>query len=331
MDKTSDIIFVTGGAGLVGKELLKHLLAEGYRVRALCHRAEVEIKDPRLEVVQGDLLDIVFLEEVLKDITHVFHCAGLVSYFPGDRYQLMKINVEGTANIVNASLDNPVQKFVHVSSVAAIGLADNGELINESMHWTEETNKSFYSKSKYLGELEVWRGTVEGLNAVIVNPSLIMGGDNWDTGSSAIFRSVYNEFPWYSDGVAGWVDVHDVVRAMMMLMDTEIRGERFILSAENRSYKEVLTLMAEYFGKRPPHRKVTPFLAEAVWRLEALKAWSTGKRPLLTKETARTALEKRYYDHSKILKALPGFSFTPIAETIGRTCRVLVEKCANRG
>lgn len=326
MNKTTDKIFVTGGAGLVGKELLNQLLAEGYHVRALTHHAKITITHPGLEHIQGDLLDVVLLEEALEGVTHVFHCAALVSYVPADQYRLMKMNVEGTANIVNACLDAGIEKLVYVSSVAAIGRIRKGEAVNETMQWTEKTNNSHYGKSKYLAEMEVWRGVGEGLNAVIVNPSLIFGGDDWSTGSSAIFKSAYEEFPWYSEGVSGFVDVKDVAQAMILLMNSDISGQRFILSSENLTYKEVFTLIAKCFDKKPPHKRVTSFLAELVWRLEALKGKITGNKPLLTKETARTSLAKVYYDHSKVLNALPGFTFTPIAETIHRTCQVMKEK-----
>jgi nucleoside-diphosphate-sugar epimerase len=199
-------------------------------------------------------------------------------------------------------------------------------MVTEKMNWTEETSNSIYGKSKYYGEMEVWRGTAEGLKAVIVNPSLIMGGDNWDSGSSAIFKNVYREFPWYTSGVTGVVDVRDVARAMILLMNSPISAERFILSGENLSYRELFTMIANCFGKKPPSKKVSPALAEIVWRMEALKNWFTGKKNLLTKETARTAQAKVFFDHQKILNALPQFHFTKIKDAIEFTCRRLKEK-----
>ncbi|MBN9349788.1 MAG: NAD-dependent epimerase/dehydratase family protein [Chitinophagaceae bacterium] len=326
MNRDTDKILVTGASGLVGKELVQQLLDRGYRVRALYHKSPIEIKDSNLEIFQGDILDVVSIEEAISQITHVFHCAAIVSYDPIDRYRLMKYNIEGTANVVNACIDAKVQKFVHVSSVAAIGRLRQDEMVNEETQWTEKNNNSNYGKSKYLGELEVWRGLGEGLDVVIVNPSLILGGDNWSTGSSAIFKSAYEEFPWYSEGISGFVDVKDVAAAMIRLMESDISGQRFILSGENLSYREIFNTIAQCFGKKPPHRRVTPFLAELVWRLEKIKAMINGKRPLLTKETAQTSLAKVYFDNSKILKALPGFEFTPLHETIERTCKVLKEK-----
>lgn len=319
-------VLVTGAAGLLGSEVVKQLLDEGYHVTAIYHFTPLNLSHPNLAVKQCDILDVASLEDVMKDITHVYHCAALVSFEPKEKYHLFKINIEGTENIVNACIFANVKKLIHVSSVSALGRIRNGETLTEDVQWTEETSNSIYAKSKYLGELEVWRGIGEGLQAAIVNPSIILGGNNWDDGSSALFKSAYNEFKWYTEGISGFVDVRDVAHAMLLLMNSEISGQRFILSAENLSYKKIFTLMANGFNKKPPPRKVTPLMAEIVWRLEAIKGMITGKKRLLTKETARTAQATVYYDHSKILKALPQFHFTPIADTIELTCKSLKEK-----
>ena len=318
-------ILVTGATGLVGSELVKQLLEKGYNVTALYNSTSLDTTHPNLTVRQCDILDTTVLEEIMQDITHVYHCAAIVSFKPKDKYRLLKINVEGTANVVNACLDAGVQKLVHVSSVSALGRIRNG-VVTEQMNWSEKTSNSVYGKSKYLGELEVWRGIGEGLQALVVNPSIILGGNDWDNGSAAIFKTAYNEFKWYTEGITGFVDVSDVARAMILLMNSKISGQRFILSAENLSYKEIFSSIATCFGKRPPSRKVSPVMAEIVWRLEGIKAWITGKKHLLTKETARTALATVYFDNSKILNELPGFDFTPVAVSIAHTCATLKEK-----
>jgi len=317
------MILVTGGSGLVGAELISQLLAEGESVKAIYNSTPLTITHQNLISVKCNILDTSALEEVMQDVTHVYHCAGVVSFNKKNADELLKINIEGTANIVNAALDAGVKKMVHVSSVSALGRIRADQTITEAMVWTEETSNSLYGKSKYLGELEVWRGIGEGLEAVIVNPSIILGGSDWSKGSSEIFKSVYNEFPWYTEGVTGVVDVKDVARAMILLMNSEINKERFILNAENLSYKEIFTGIANCFGKKTPQKKVTPFLAAIVWRWEAIKSSFTGKDPLVTKETARTGLTKVYFDNRKFLKAMPGFQFTPINETIANTCATL--------
>lgn len=319
-------ILVTGGAGLVGNELLHQLLQQGYSVTAIHNSTPIRIVHPNLKTVQCNILDVTKLYEVMQGITCVHHCAAIVSFEAKEKYRLLKINIEGTANVVNACLDAGVKKIIHVSSVSALGRIREGQLINEEMNWTEETSNSIYGKSKYLGEMEVWRGTGEGLQAVSVCPSLILGGDNWNDGSSAVFKSAWNEFKWYTEGGGGFVDVRDVAKIMILLMNSEITNERFIVSAENLSYRHVFNSIAKCFNKKPPYKKVTPFMTEIVWRLEALKAALTGKKSLLTKETAQTALTTVRFDNSKILKALPSFQFIPIAETIEYTCNSLKEK-----
>lgn len=319
-------ILVTGGAGLVGKELIKQLLSSGENITALSHRAAISLSHPNLNIVSGSILDISALEEIMEGITHVYHCAGMVSFEPKDKRSLLKINVEGTANIVNACISTGVKKIIHVSSVAALGRIREGATITEEMNWSEETSNSIYGKSKYFGELEVWRGMGEGLQAVIVNPTIILGGDNWETGSSAIFKKAYDEFKWYADGISGFVDVRDVVRAMILLMNSEINEKRFILNGENLSYKKIFSLIAQCFDKKPPYKKVTPLIANFIWRIEAIKGRLTGKEVLVTKETVETALAKVFFDNSKILEALPGFHFTPVENTIQFACSAMKEK-----
>ena len=317
------MILVTGGSGLVGSELISQLLAQDSKVKAIYNSTPLTISHQNLIKINCDIMDTAALEEEMQGITRIYHCAGIVSFNKKNKNNLLKVNIEGTANVVNAALDAGVKKIIHVSSVSALGRIRENETITEEMNWTEETSNSLYGKSKYLGELEVWRGIGEGLEAVIVNPSIILGGNDWSKGSSEIFKSVYNEFPWYTEGITGVVDVRDVARAMILLMNSEINRERFILNAENLSYKKIFTCIANCFGKEIPQKKVTPFIAAMVWRWEAMKSMFTGKDALVTKETARTALAKVYFDNTKFLKALPGFKFTPINETIKNTCATL--------
>lgn len=318
------MILVTGGSGLLGAELIRQLLQSGKRVRALVNQKPLSLPNhPMLEQARGSILDVMALEEAMQGVEDVYHCAALVSFDPGDDARLYKINVEGTANLVNAALDAGVRRFAFVSSVAALGRHKDGVPVDESMNWSKETHNSRYGQSKYLAEMEVWRGMAEGLNAVVVNPSVIIGPGDWNSSSTAIFKSVYNGFPWYSEGVNGFVDVRDVAKAMILLTEKDIFGERFILNGHHATYKSVFELMAKAFGKNPPHRKVTPFLAGLVWRWEKIKSKLTGTRPLVTKETAETALAKVEYRNDKLLKALPGFIYTGLEESIAFTCKEL--------
>lgn len=315
------MVLVTGGTGLVGSYLIKALLDEGTPVRALHRRPYdgfvlTQGERQRVEWAQGDLLDVVSLEEAMAGVTHVYHCAAVVSFNPKQAKTLLQVNTEGTANVVNAALTARVRKMVYVSSVSALGRLRQDAPIDETTQWSEETNNSRYGLSKYYAEMEVWRGIAEGLEAVIVNPTIILGAGDWEKGSAGLFKSAYDEFPWYTEGVSGFVDVRDVARAMIALMNSPLQSQRYLLSGDNWTYRQLFTSMAAAFGRRSPHKAVTPFLGEIVWRMEKAKSLFTGKDPLVTRETARTAQAVTRFDSRKIQEALPGFGFTPLEETI---------------
>ncbi|GAA0530820.1 NAD-dependent epimerase/dehydratase family protein [Chitinophaga japonensis] len=319
------MILVTGGTGFLGSYLLRALVNAGQPVRALYRKQIPDVlRDIQHQVqwLQGDILDIISLEEALQDVTQVYHCAAVVSFQPRHHREMMHVNIEGTANVVNLSLDAGVQKLVHVSSVAALGRAKEGKMIDEDCEWQDSGNNSQYAISKYRSEMEVWRGIAEGLPAVIVNPSIILGSGFWqDGGSGALVKNAWKEFPFYTSGVNGFVDVRDVVEAMRLLMDSGISGERFVLSADNWSYYDLFSEMAAQLGRKPPHISVQPWMAEIVWRMEKLKGFFSGRPPLVTRETARTAQLKVYYSSEKIQRLLPAFRFAPLKETIATVCR----------
>ncbi len=313
-------ILVTGGTGLLGSYLLRALIQQHKQVTAL-YRGQFPILLTPAEIekvnwFKGDILDITSLQDVLADSTHVYHCAGMVSFNPSKADEMMKINAEGTANVVNICLECGIKKLVHVSSVSALGRKRNHITINEKVKWDEDANLSEYGNSKYQAEMEVWRGISEGLDAVIVNPTIILGVGDWNKGSAAMFKNIYREFPWYTDGTSGFVDAMDVAKIMIRLMESDISAERFIISGENRSYKDVFTQMALAFGKKPPHKKATSFLSGIVWRWEKIKSLFSSADPLLTRETAETAQMHVSYDNSKILNYLPEYTFRSVDETI---------------
>jgi dihydroflavonol-4-reductase len=313
------MILVTGGTGLLGTHLILALHQQGVQVKALYRNNIPAIIQDKATWIQGDILDVVFLEEVMADVSQVYHVAGFVSFNSKHREQLYKVNVEGTANVVNACINADVKKLIHVSSVGALGRLRTDGTINETMHWDEKSSNSEYGRTKYLGEMEVWRGIGEGLDAAIVNPTIIFGEHaDWTKGSMNLFRNIYKGFPWYSTGGSGFVDVKDVVNAMISLMHSNISAQRFLVNAENRTYKDVFFMIADAFGKRRPYKPVNRFLAETVWRIEKLKSLFTGKDPLVTKETANTSLALVEVDNQKLLKALPDFSYRPLQESIRR-------------
>jgi len=284
-------------------------------------------KQPQIEWVQGDILDTALLRQIMQtDVDQVYHCAGLVSYAPQDAGLLKEINVTGTANIVNACLEKPGIKLCHVSSVAAIGQVKGKAYLTEDTKWDVNMPHSHYASSKYFGELEVWRGISEGLHAVIVNPSVVLGpAADWSRSSTQVFKYVYDERRFYTAGSANFVDVRDVVTAMVSLLATNITAERFILNAGLLSYKTFFEQVAGCLQKKAPAVKVPNFLTEVLWRAERVRSFFTSKRPLITKETARIAKKKHVYSNEKIKSRL-NFEFIPLEQTIKWCCRELKQK-----
>jgi len=320
---TTTPILVTGGTGFLGSYLLRLLVKKGYtNIRALkrstSSMALVKEVEAQVQWVEVDVLDVVDIYETMQGMEQVYHCAGFISYDSRDAKKLQTINVQGTANVVNAALDAEVKKLVHVSSIAALGRSKKKQQIDESMQWERSKFNSNYGISKYQAEMEVWRGTQEGLSAAIVNPSVILGSGFWENGTGKFFKNAWNEFPFYSTGCTGFVDVRDVARLMVQLMESGVENQRFIVNGDNWSYQKLFTSISEAVGKKPPSIKVNKFIQETAWRVEWLKARLTGKRPMITKETARHADNCYTYDNSKSVEQFD-FEYTPITQTIEET------------
>ena len=323
------MILVTGASGFLGKHLVRQLSAQGLQVRALYHTHEPtpDLKNlPGITWAKCDLLDIFDVEEVMKDVTDVYHCAAIVTFEKSKREDMLHANPASTANIVNQALEQGIRKMVYVSSIAALGrAAANKKEITEDEEWDESKYNSAYGTSKFLAEMEVWRGIGEGLNAVIVNPGIILGAGASTDLSAQLMKVVYKEFPFYSRGVNAWVDVQDVVNAMVMLMASDIAAERFILNGGNYGYRELFTLMAKALGKKPPHIYAGPAMTGMAWRLSAIRSLLTGKRSIITRETVNNSNAVCYYNNEKLLKALPAFKYTPMEQTIPVMAQSFIE------
>jgi dihydroflavonol-4-reductase len=329
--RTGDIL-VTGGTGFLGSYIIKALIEKGYAVRAIRRRNSKlpfyipkEIFD-KVEWTDGDILDVISLEEAMHGIDTVIHSAAIVSFHKKDRELMYQVNVEGTANLVNMALEQNVKRLIHISSVAALGRTTTGGSVNEEKKWEESKVNTHYAKSKYKGELEVWRGISEGLNGVILNPGTILGYGDWNLSSCAIFKNMFEEFKWYAPGLNGFVDVQDVARAVTAILESNINEERFIVNGDTWTFKKLMNTIADNFGKKRPSIESTPFLLNLAWRMEKLKSFFSGKNPLLTKETARIAISKTYFENKKLLNALPGFSFTPLEQTIQQATQKYLEQ-----
>lgn len=334
------MIFLTGGTGLVGAHILLKLTESGQKVKALKRKRSslTVIKNifshykktnllQSIEWIEGDLLDLFSLQEGINGCNTVIHCAAIVSFNPKDFKKMMKINVEGTANIVNICLENNIEKLAYISSIATLNDEKN-QVRTEDSFWKESKSNSQYAKSKYLSEQEVWRGIEEGLNSIIVNPSVILGPGDWQKGSSQMFEKVWKGLKFYSSGSTGYIDVLDVAKCVVKLLEKEIINERFILNAENIKYRDIFDSIAENLNKPKPHIKVSPLIKEIAWRIEWLMSLITNKSPLITKETANTAMKNKSFSNEKIIKALD-YKFIPIEESIKHYSQWFLEEYAN--
>lgn len=325
------MIFVTGGTGFLGKHLLRALVLQNEPIRALKRlkrKTETEaFSHGTIEWVDGDILDIPSLEEHMHGCSEIYHCAGMVSFQPRHRAALMKVNAEGTANVVNVALEKNIRKMVYVSSVAAIGRPLQETNVTESTEWDENGIHSNYGISKYLAEREVWRGIAEGLNAVIVNPTVIVGDGSWQEGTPRFFLNGWRGMPAYPTGGSGFVAAKDVAELMIRLMKNDIQHERFILNAEDWSYQKFLFTIADLLGKKRPYIKVLPWMTAFIWRLEAMRALFMKDSPLITRETARITTRSYHFNASKI-KAATGFQFTPLITCMEETAEKFKEDVA---
>jgi len=324
------MILVTGGTGLVGAHLLYKLVNNGETVRAIyrnerklnnvkqvfsCYTENYESLFKSIEWVEADILDIPLLSEAFKGVKYVYHCAAFVSFEP-NKYQLLRrTNIEGTANIVNLCISNNIGKLCYVSSIATIGNAINNEPITEETEWNPENDNSVYAITKYGAEMEVWRATQEGVNVVIVNPGVILGAGIWRYGSGNLFKKAHKYFKYYTAGTVGLVDVKDVVSIMIKLLKSDIKNERFILVAENWTYKQFLQTMAKAVNAKPPKKEAKLWLLQLAWRMDWLTHKLTGKRRQLTKQIVTSLHSETNYSSAKIKKAI-NFEFTPIKESI---------------
>lgn len=325
---------VTGATGFLGSHLLCQLLQQGKTLRAI-KRAESNFRilkrvcqfyhmnlddyELQLEWVNADLGDVYALQKVYERVEDVYHVAGKVSFSPHDRDSMVQTNIQGTANMVNLALDFSVRKFCYVSSIAALGRAEHATVIDEDVVWKSSKKNSNYAITKYGGEREVWRGIEEGLNAVIVNPGIILGPGEISTGSARLIETVMDGFKFYTRGSNGFVDVRDVVQVMIQLMQSDIESERFVLISQNLNYKNLFELIAKHLNVKAPAVEASPWMGQLAWRWYALRSAFTGKKPLITRETATTANNKYQYSANKIRNHL-SFNFIPVDSTIKDTC-----------
>ncbi|MBN1926152.1 MAG: SDR family NAD(P)-dependent oxidoreductase [Prolixibacteraceae bacterium] len=334
LNKKANRVLVTGATGMVGARLVFDLLQNGCTVRALYrnperieqfrtnisyYASEADKLTELVEWVQTDILDYPSLFDALQDIDFVYHCAAMVSFKHSEKNAMYETNIQGTANLVNACLESGAKKICHVSSIAALGRIEDGEWITEETAWIPEKKHSGYSISKFHSEMEIWRGINEGLEAVIVNPSVILGPGDWDNGSPVFFKQIYKGMLFYTRGGTGFVDVRDVTSAMLLLTDEKnwenAKNNRFLINSSNHSYQHLFTSIAKTLNVKPPFIRVTKPMMEIAWRLALLAGFFSGRDPLVTRDSVQGACKRTYFDGAKISRLFK-FDYRPFDESI---------------
>lgn len=330
------MILVTGGTGFVGAHLLLKLVRKKQPVRAIYRNKkkfeivkriftyysnEAEIFFNKIDWVEANLNEIPSLIEAFKNVTHVYHCAAYVSFEPDKFDLLQKTNIEGTANIVNFCIANNIEKLCYISSIAAIGKPKLGDITIESNEWNPEADNSVYAITKYGAEQEVWRGTQEGLDAVVINPGVIIGPGIWNYGSGSIIKIIQKGLKYYTSGSVGYVAVNDVVNALFLLMQSNVKNERFIIVSQNWSYKKFLNICANALNVKPPNKEAKNWLLQIGWRLDWLKHKISGNRRVLSKQLADTLVSESQFNGDKIKSSIV-FEYSDLEIAIKETCKL---------
>jgi len=333
------MILVTGGTGLVGAHLLYKLALTESKIRAIYrtkskidktkhvfsyYTDDVESLFKKIEWIEADILNVPKLQEAFKGVTRVYHSAALVSFDPNVYYTLRNTNIEGTANVVNLCLEHKIEKLCYVSSIATLGKEDDKSFITENTYWNPDFDNSVYAITKYGAEMEVWRGTKEGLNTVIVNPGVILGGGFWKLGSGALFRKIHKGLSYYTTGIMGYVDVIDVVNGMVKLMQSERKNERYIMVADNWSFKDFSSHVAKGLNVAPPKKEAKAWLLQVAWRLDWLNYFFKRKYRKFTRQMAYSVSKTSIFSSEK-LKTDLNFEFKPLEESIRQTCELFIK------
>ncbi|EKF56636.1 NAD-dependent epimerase/dehydratase [Galbibacter marinus] len=328
------MILISGGTGLIGGHLLLLLSKASEPIRAI-YRSQSRVENVKslfkdqgnpnfdnIQWVKADLLDVPSLETAFEGVTKVYHCAGLISFDPDAYRELRKVNIDGTANLVNLCIANKIQKLAYISSIAVFGDHATHKQIDETSYWNPEAENNVYAIAKYGAEMEIWRATQEEIPVVIVNPGIVLGEGFEDSPSSAIFNRIAKGLSYYPPGSSGFVDVKDVSRAIHLLMESPIFNERYILVGALLKYKTVLNLIAENLNRTRPSRELNRWQLQLLWRLDAVATFLFRKKRILSRHSAQSLWNSSQYSSDKIIKELD-FEFTDISTTVRRICNTI--------
>jgi len=311
----TDRILVTGGTGFLGKHILEELVKKGYQDILVLSRQEHQSVSDQITYVQGDILDIFQLDDILKNVQAVIHAAGIVSFQKRDRKKMFEVNVEGTSNLINGAMEHRVRSFIHVSSAAAIGKTINDSLIDENTKWNNKLAHTQYALSKFLGEKQAWRGHAEGLPVTVINPTLILGKGDWKSGTSGFFDKIHSGLKYYPTGSNGIVAAHDVAKFISKLMEQPKFGERYILSAENLSYKKLFALIAEELSVNSPNTPIQGIYKGLEFIKESISRLGGTKTQYLTRESFENISDTKAYSNQKSTSSF-NFQYQKVADLV---------------
>ena len=340
------MILVTGGTGLVGSHLLLDLLKAGNNVRAIYRKSsnllvvkkvfsfylsseETELYFNRIDWQEADINDISALTEAFKGITSVYHSAALISFDPSDEKALRKVNIEGTANIVNFCVYGGIKKLCFISSIATMDLTPGEKEISENFTWHQDQNHSDYAISKHGAEIEVWRGAQEGIPCIILNPGIVIGPGFWESGSGQIFNRIHAGLKYHFPKTTGFVGVQDVARAAICAMESSIKNEQYIVVAENLEFKKVLEMIAESIQKPAPKKPLKPWMVFIGWIYQYSAGILFGKKRQIAKKDVKALFAHTFYSNQKLVSEF-NFRFTPVQESIRQTGKIFREQKQER-
>ncbi len=325
---------VIGATGIVGSHVVLKLLQNNKPVIA-CKQPTSDLKKveklfsyyndnaaelfSKIKWVDVDVTDVYSIEAALENIKTVYNCSGFVSFEKKDRKKMFLVNETGAANVVNACLHKKIDALCHVSSVATVNNSDYTLPLNESVFWKSSGKESDYAISKYNGEREVWRGIEEGLNAVIVNPGVILSSGFWDQSSSKLFDACYKGNKFYTDGMAPYIAAQDVAACMLQVTDQRLFNNRYILIEENYSFKEILGKIQTHLKKPKPSINAGKTILQLAAFLDAFICIFSGKPRQITKPVIYAGLNKQLFSNTKI-KAVFDHGFIPVNQAIEKVC-----------
>jgi nucleoside-diphosphate-sugar epimerase len=317
-DTTIHNILVTGGTGMVGAHLLHKLSGKGYNIFTTYRDKQSILKAEKIfsfytdkykdisdsiNWIECDLTDRNMLKKLFSEVDCVINCAAVISFSPGDEKSVISSNIDIASSVVDSCLESDVKRLIHLSSIASLGDTENGEEHTEENIWKSSKNKSAYSISKFESEMEVWRGIYQGLNAIILNPSIIIGPGDWDSGSPSIIKQIDKGLPFYTNAYNGYTSVYHVTDAIYSALKGTEEGKRYIVSSDNLSYKDLIYTICNTLKRKAPGKLIKRWLFKPITFIGEVFN-RIGIRNKFNKQLEKSIFNSYFYNGTLITKEL---------------------------